>query len=205
MTILLATNNPAKQDALRGLLRGLSFTIVTPAEIGIRELSVVEERPTHQGNAEDKAAGHARAAGILSIASDGGLEIPALGQLWDGLRTRRFAGPADADRIAALLGMMDGLQGEARAARFHEAVAVASPRGLVASVERAGPWGRLAEIADNRASPGFWIPALYLHPPRRVTEWDLTPEERAGLRTAWDESGLILRPALRCYLNGHAC
>lgn len=205
MTILLATHNPAKQDALRGVLRGLSFTIVTPAEIGLRELSVDEDSPTHQGNAENKAAGHARAAGILSIASDGGLEIPALGQLWDGLRTRRFAGPGDHDRVAALLEMLDGLQGEARSARLREAVAVASPRGLVASVERAGPWGRLAETADERASPGFWIPALYLYPPRWVTEWDLTPGERTLLKSAWDEAGLALRPALRCYLNGHAC
>jgi inosine/xanthosine triphosphate pyrophosphatase family protein len=205
MTILLATNNPAKQDALRDVLRGLSFTIVTPAEIDLRELSVDEDRPTHQGNAEVKAAAHARAAGILSIASDGGLEIPALGQLWDGLRTRRFAGPGDDDRIAALLGMLEGLQGEARAARLHEAVAVASPRGLIASVERAGPWGRLGEKPDHRASPGFWIPALYLYPPRWVTEWDLTPGEESDLRTAWDEAAQILRPALRCYLNGHTC
>ncbi|HEY3412046.1 MAG TPA: non-canonical purine NTP pyrophosphatase [Armatimonadota bacterium] len=205
MTILLATSNPAKQQALRTLLCGLSFTIVTPAEIGLVEPGVSEDRATHRENAEDKAAAHARAAGILSIASDGGLEIPALGALWDGLRTRRFAGPADADRIAALLGMLDGLHGEARAARMHEAVAVSSPSGPVASVERAGPWGRLAEQADHRASPGFWIPALYLYPPRWQSEWDLTSEERAGLRTAWDEVGIDLRPALRCYLNGRAC
>ena len=34
-SLLLASNNPGKQRELRDLLENLSFTLVTPAEIGL--------------------------------------------------------------------------------------------------------------------------------------------------------------------------
>jgi XTP/dITP diphosphohydrolase len=206
MTILIATSNPTKQTALRDLLSRLHCEPIAPGEAGAAELPILENSPTHLGNAERKAQAYARANGRPAIASDGGLEIPVLGEAWDGRLTRRFAGPSDADRIAALLELLRGVPKERREARFHEAVAIAAPAGqVIASVECAGPWGRLAEMADTRATSGFWIPALWLYPPRWVTVWELTGEERAALRTAWDAVAHALRPAMRCYLNGCAC
>jgi XTP/dITP diphosphohydrolase len=206
MTILLATGNPAKQAALRRLLAGLRVTPVTPDEIGLAAPAVAEDRPTHRENAEEKAIAYARAAEIPAIASDGGMEIPVLGGRWDGLCTRRFAGPTDDGRIRALLALLDGVPPWERTARLHEAVAAATPGGnLIASRAASGPWGRLAESADYRVEPGFWIPALWLYPPRWVTQWDLREEERAALETAWDAVARGMRPALRCYLDGRAC
>lgn len=206
MTILLATTNPAKQEALRRLLAGLRLTVVTPGEIGLPEIVLAEDHPTYRENAEAKAIAYAAAAQIPAVASDGGIEIPALGGKWDGLRTRRFAGPTDGDRIQALLALLAGIPPEQRTARMHEAVAVSTPGGrLIASGEEAGSWGRLGESPDPRVEPGFWIPALWLYPPRWVTQWDLPDVERKANTTAWEALAGVVRPALRCYLDGRAC
>lgn len=206
MTILLATTNPAKQMALAHLLDGLRVTVVTPEEIGLAEPMIAEGHATYRENAEEKAVAYAAAAEIPAIASDGGLEIPSLGAQWDGLRTRRFAGPTDSDRIEALLALLAGIPLERRTARMHEAVAFATPGGrLVASSQEAGAWGRLAESADPRVELGFWIPALWLYPPRWVTQWDLFDGERSAIVTAWEALAGALRPAVRCYLDGRAC
>lgn len=206
MRIILATTNPAKQEALRRLLLGLDVQTISLHDFGLPEQSVAEDGPTYRVNALAKATAYALAAGEAAIASDGGLEIPALGNAWDGLRTRRFAGPSDADRLAALLELLRGVPPKRRSARFHEAVAIVAPDGTpVASVECAGPWGRLAEAPDSRASAGFWVPALWQYPPRWVTEWELAEAERGKLTTSWDMVRESLLPALRCYLEAMAC
>jgi XTP/dITP diphosphohydrolase len=201
--VLLGTWNPSKQEGLRKLLEGLPVEPVTPEQIGLAPIEVREDGWTFEDNAVHKARSLARAAGIPTIASDGGLEISALRGRWEGLKSRRFAGPGDEDRITALLAMMRDLPVQSRAARFHEAVALAEPDGrLVASAQCPGPIGRIAETADPRSRPGFWVPSVWLHPPRWVTEWDLTPDERSTLRTAWDAVGDALRPGLAAWAAG---
>lgn len=201
--VLLGTWNPSKQAGLRRLLDGLPVRAVTPEEIGLEEISVREDGWTFRDNAEYKARELARRAGVATLASDGGLEIPALRGRWEGLKSRRFAGPGDRDRITTLLAMMQDIPPESRSARFHEAVALAEPDGsIVASAQCAGPIGRIAEQADPRQHPGFWVPSLWLHPPRWVTEWDLTEDERSCLRTAWDVVGDVLRPTLADWTAG---
>lgn len=175
---------------------------LTPESAGVAGLQPREDGWTFQDNAEYKARYFARMAGRPAIASDGGLEIPVLRGRWQGLRTHRFAGPGDAERIQALLTMMEGISNGGRAARFHEAVAVATPEGrIIVSAQKAGPIGRIAPKPDPRSRPGFWIPSLWLYPPRWVTEWDLSDEEREHLRTAWDAVAAAIRPQLSDWLR----
>jgi XTP/dITP diphosphohydrolase len=198
--IVIASANPSKQAELRRLLRGLPLETLAPDEAGVEDLRPREDGWTFQDNAEYKARAYARRSGLPAIASDGGLEIPILRGRWEGLKTRRFAGPDDADRIRALLDLMGTIPPEGRAARFHEAVAVAEPDGaIVISAQRAGPIGRIAETPDSRRRKGFWVPSLWLYPPRWVTEWDLTDEERARRHTAWDAVAAVLRPKLEAW------
>jgi len=203
--VLLGTWNPAKQDALRRVIYGMGVTVLTPEEAGLDRLVIPEEGRTYLDNAVLKAKFLAHAAGIAAISSDGGLEIPALGDRWKGLRSRRFAGPTDEDRIRALLEMMEGIPAERRTARFHEAVALVETGGrIVASAQQAGPDGRIAEQADPRRVEGFWVPSLWLYPPRWVTEWDLEDAERRVSRTAWDAVADEVRPGLALWAAG-AC
>jgi XTP/dITP diphosphohydrolase len=200
--IVLGTQNPSKQAELRRVLRGLPLTPITPEEAGVAGLEPREDGWTFEDNAEYKARYYARMAGLPAIANDGGLEIPILRGRWQGLRTRRFAGPNDQDRIHALLALMKDVPVEGRAARFHEAVAVATPDGkIIASAQKPGPIGRIAQTADPRTRPGFWIPSLWLYAPRWVTEWDLTDEERKNLRTAWHAVAETIRPCLAEWLS----
>src|SRR5436305_13496014 len=99
--LLLATTNPAKLVQLRGLVEGLPLRVITPADLPGIAPSIEEDGPDFAANAAQKARGWSVAAGgILAVASDGGLETPALGERWTALRTRRNAvrGPDDAGR-----------------------------------------------------------------------------------------------------------
>ena len=53
-SILLGTNNPAKQDALRWLLEGLVLSPVTPAQLGL-DAAPEETGNTHEIIARAKA------------------------------------------------------------------------------------------------------------------------------------------------------
>lgn len=199
--VLLATSNPAKQDALRKLLDGCGVEFVLPDGCEQPVPDVEEDGGTHLENASQKAVAFSRAFSLPAIASDGGLEIPALGKLWDGRRSRRFAGPDDEDRITALLRLMHGIPAERRVARFREAAVLADPnRKIIVAAETLGPEGRIAEEAAVERVSGFWIPSLWLYPPRWVTEWELTPGERQELKTAWDALREELRPGIQAWL-----
>ena len=94
--ILLATGNPAKQQALRELLDGLPLQPVIPADLGL-SADPEETAETHEAIAVEKAVEWSRLGGMLAIASDGGLVVPSLGPNWESRYTHRFAGPAADD------------------------------------------------------------------------------------------------------------
>lgn len=199
--VLLATTNPAKLEELRRILAGLGVTATTPVEAGAAGPFFREEGETHLEVAVAKARAWAAASGLPALASDGGLSIPSLGTRWDGLRNRRFAGPTDDDRIAALLALMDGVSAVRRTAALREAVALALPDGeVVAAAEAEGPRARVAASPDARRRPGFWVSSLLLYPPRWVTEFDLTPAERGRMVTAWDRAGAAVRTGTQNWL-----
>jgi XTP/dITP diphosphohydrolase len=120
--LLVATTNPGKQREFRRLLGSLPADIVTPDGIGL-DLAVDEPHDTYAENAVAKAAAHARATGLVSVADDSGIEVAALD--WGpGVRSARWAGDKgrEADR---LLDALDGV--DDRRARMVCAFAVASP------------------------------------------------------------------------------
>lgn len=198
--LLLATRNPAKVEALRALVEGLPLRPVTPQEAGV-ELPEAEEGETHREVAAAKAVEASRRFGGLALASDGGLVVPALGEGWRSLFTRRFAGPGatDEERARALLARMRGLAGEARRALWVEAVALAG-RGRLLGVWEAqgGEGGILAEGWDPSRPPGaFWVWHLWYFPDLGKTFEEMTPEERARVGDPWARLRSPVRGALR--------
>ena len=164
--ILLATGNPAKQRALRDLLEGLPLQPVSPADLGI-EADPEETAATHEAIAVEKAVEWSRAAGMLAIASDGGLVIPSLGPNWQSRYTHRFAGPAanDDDRRRRLLQLLEGSNGVERAASWVEALAIADNGAPLKSWELRGSEGIIAgEPEAGPHSPGFWVFPLWYFP-----------------------------------------
>ena len=185
--ILLATGNPAKQRALRGLLEGLDLRPVSPDDLGI-EADPEETADTHEAIAVEKAVEWSRLAGMLAIASDGGLVIPSLGLNWESRYTHRFAGPAadDEERRSRLLEILSENSGGERAASWVEALAVADSGAPLKSWELKGGEGIIAdEPQPGPHSPGFWVFPLWYFPALGKYYNQLTDSEKEAIGDHW--------------------
>ncbi|HLF04900.1 MAG TPA: non-canonical purine NTP pyrophosphatase [Dehalococcoidia bacterium] len=202
--ILLATTNPAKQQALRELLAGLPLRLVTPKELGLSS-GPDEEGETHEAIARLKAREWSLAASMLAIATDGGLVIPALGGRWESRFTHRFAGPAadDAERLRRLLELMRPYRGAEREASWVEALAIADRGKVLASWELTGGAGVIAESAEGSPCvPGFWAFTVWYFPRLGKTYNQLSPAERDALGDHWSRLRGLVQEFFRSYLAG---
>ena len=185
--ILLATGNPAKQQALRKLLEGLPLQPVIPADLGL-SADPEETAETHEAIAVEKAVEWSRLGGMLAIASDGGLVVPSLGPNWESRYTHRFAGPAanDEERRCRLLELLENATGTEREASWVEALALADSGKPLKSWELAGGSGIIAEIpAPGPHAPGFWVFPLWYFPELGKYYNQLTDAEKELLGDHW--------------------
>lgn len=174
-TILIASTNPGKLREFQEILAGEDFDLLLPATLGI-QLEVVEDGSTYAENAAKKALAYQRASGLVTLADDSGLEVDALGGA-PGLYSARYlplAGATDADRRAHLL---DNLRGLPRPwpARFHCAVAVAAPGGVLELTEGKCP-GEI--IPEERGSNGFGYDPIFLLAERGLTMAELDSADK---------------------------
>src|SRR5688572_8996131 len=178
--IIAGSHNSAKIAELASALRGVAQ--VAPPPNGISP-SDDERGATVEEIAAGKAAAWSRALqdvepGALVAATDGGLLVPALGDRWNPMLTRRFAGDAADDRARAdaLLALAADLDGDARRVGWREAVALARDGMVLDTFVGEGPTGLLARDYDPvliGAGGGFWMPALWICPElggKRLTE-----------------------------------
>ena len=185
--ILLATGNPAKQDALRDLLDGLPLSPVIPGEIGL-SADPEETAETHEAIAVEKAVEWSRLSGMLAIASDGGLVVPSLGHNWESRYTHRFAGPAadDEERRRRLLELLETQDGAQREASWVEALAVAESGRPLKSWELKGGQGMIAGYPEpGPHPPGFWVFPLWYFPQAGKYYNQLTDMEKESLGDHW--------------------
>jgi len=158
--IVLASRNPKKIKELKALLADLPVRVLSLDDFcGVPE--VEETGQTFAENAEIKAKTVAQATGLISVADDSGLEVDALGGQ-PGVYSNRFAGPdaTDRDKYMRILELLQGVPDDNRTARFHAAVAVATPEGETVVVEGTCE-GRIAR--EPRGEGGFgYDPIFYL-------------------------------------------
>ena len=192
--ILLATGNPAKQRALRDLLEGLPLSPVTPAELGL-VADPDETAETHEAIAVEKAVEWSRLAGMLAIASDGGLVVPSLGPNWESRYTHRFAGPAadDEERRRRLLELLEGTTLSQRETSWVEALALADSGRALKSWELTGGSGIISEIPEpGPHAPGFWVFPLWYFPQLGKYYNQLSVAEKVSLGDHWAKlKGLV--------------
>lgn len=136
--------------------------------------------------------------GAWTIASDGGLLVPGLGDRWQPARTRRFAGPAttNRERAEALLALAKGLTGDQRRIGWREAVAIAKSGRVVATfTAEATPGWLIEELPADWDDDGqeFWVPRLW------ATDPGSSPQSNAG-GDHWDRLALLVA----LYLDGLA-
>lgn len=132
--IILATNNTHKKDKLKWIINGF----FSETEELRKNIDIEENGKTFEENACIKTLAVAKIENSYAIASDGGILIPALGKDWNELLTKRFIGlenVSDFDRMDMLLEIMRGKKGKDRTIIWKEAIAIASPEGVVFSLE----------------------------------------------------------------------
>lgn len=187
MKIFLATNNPSKKEVLKRSLDGFGFEFFSPTEID-KKIDVVEDGKNFKENAEKKALTWSTLTGEMTIASDGGVDIPVLGENWNQMLTHRFAGQeaTDQDRVKALLEIMKQYKDEDRRVYWSEAVALAKQSHLIKSWQASGEKGYLADDYDPaKIKEGWWTASLWYHPEFKKVHIDLTDEEREQETGCW--------------------
>lgn len=173
--LLVATGNLGKLREIQALLEGLAIELVVPAELGLNQ-DVEETGATYAENAALKAIALARAARLVTLADDSGLEVDVLGGL-PGIRSARFApqpGATDADRRAYLLATLKS-HPQPWKAHFHCTVAVASPSGEVRFAE-GRCFGEI--IVEERGLNGFGYDPIFYLPELGKTMAELTMAEK---------------------------
>lgn len=172
LKLLIGTRNPRKKEELIELLRGLPLKLQGIEDYpGLPE--VEEDGGTFQENAIKKATTLAKLTGEWVMAEDSGLEVDALDGA-PGVHSARYAGEKATyeENNRKLLQAMEGIPPERRTARFRCVVALASPQGLLFTVEGQCE-GSIAREA--RGKQGFGYDPVFSLPNYNRTFAELGP------------------------------
>ena len=201
--VLLATTNSAKADHLAWLLEGVPLRRVTLEEANLHTVDPPTEADlTLKAIAEGKAIAWSRAFGGLALASDGGIAIPALGESWEERLTARFAGSnaTDAQRVEALLALLQPYHDEDRSAFFRECVALANNGTLLQSWCAESAPGSIAEsYRPDDVVPGFWLLTVWRHPSSGIRVAARSPSEPGYPDGTWAR----IKPGVQQFLRSH--
>ena len=171
--LLIATANRGKVAEYGELLAGIDCTLLSLADVGISG-DIEESGTTYEENARIKAVECAVRSGIVTLADDSGLEVDALdGE--PGVFSARYAGDdaTDGERVAYLLGKLEGVPESERGARFVCVIAIAFPDGDVRYC-----YGECAGriVTEPRGGRGFGYDPAFFVPELGRTMAELPPE-----------------------------
>jgi XTP/dITP diphosphohydrolase len=153
--VVVASHNPGKVAEIEVLLAPFGIAALGAATLGLAE---PEETGTNfEENAALKAEAAAKASGLVALADDSGIVVPALGGQ-PGIYSARWAGPGKDFRPA-----MERVQRELgdgdRRAHFVAVLALAWPGGELASF-RGEAHGRL--VWPPRGDKGFGYDPMFV-------------------------------------------
>ena len=183
--LLIATGNPGKIREFRALFDAhveSEWELVAPADVGLKDFTVVEDGDTYAENAGRKARSYANAAGLPALADDSGIEVDALDGA-PGLYSARYAGEDsdDAANRAKMLRELADVPAERRAARFRCVIALAFPYTTNLRLGEGVVEGSIA--MDERGDLGFGYDPLFALPDgRRMAELDVAEKNRISHR-----------------------
>ena len=198
LPVLIAARNPVKTAQMRELLSGLDLELTDGAAAGDM-LETSEEGQSHLANAIEKAVAGSRHTGGVAAVSDGGLSIPALGDGWSSLITRRGDGQGHPGRGAgaALAATDAGRRGRAarvsldRVGRCREIGGADRRMGG----ERITGLHRARLRSAGRCEQSVWVSGLWVTQAGK-RRWQLSDAELEGLGDPWGALEMPLRDLL---------
>ncbi|MDP2860961.1 MAG: non-canonical purine NTP pyrophosphatase [bacterium] len=185
--ILIATGNKHKKEKLAWIVKDYFRRIDYPDSLGLN-ISVNENGNSFRENAEIKAKEYSLCYKGFVTATDGGVIIPVLGDNWNPLRTKRFAGENidDFERIRLLLELMKDKKGDDRIMTWNEALAIAKNGKILFSCQAEGVKGLLEENFNKKKyKPGIWVCSVWFFPQYKKNFFDLSDEEVKQVEISW--------------------
>lgn len=167
MDILIGTKNGYKVDELLFYLEDIEKINIHFLKDQDIDVDVLEDCNTLEENAQKKAVEISKKTKFLVLASDGGVDIPALDEDWNFLKNERTIGKgkSDVQKAEKLLEMMEGLEGESRKAEFHHALALAKEGKLLWSDEKVAERGYITKkLPDKNIPKDKWLSHLWYYP-----------------------------------------
>ena len=200
MDILIGTKNQYKATEIVSFLGDFPDVKVRYwDEFGL-EIKVQEDEKTLKKNAEKKAVEISKLTNWYVLASDGGVDIPGLGEKWDILRNQRIVGEnsTDLEKAEKLLDLMKDLKGEKRKAGYRLALALAKKGKLIWSTEQISDKGLISEKLIDMEIPSYrWMGHLWYYPQHQKVFNKLSEEEKEEVR----KQGTGIKKSLRRKIN----
>ena len=171
--LLIATTNPKKLKEFEELFTGLPLEMISLKNFSdIRE--VEETGKTFEANAELKALGYAKQAGLLTLADDSGLCCEAL-EGAPGVYSARFSGEgkSDAENNQKLLRLLEKVPVNCRGAYYQSVIAIAEPEKLIGLAS-----GEVHGVIHSQlaGTGGFGYDPLFFYPPYQKTFGEVSAE-----------------------------
>ena len=179
--ILLATKNQAKIDMIKNWCKGLSLEIISARDLFL-DLKIEEYGKTFKENAEIKALKWSHYTDYIVLANDCGVKIPALGNNWQAVWTKRLVGgdkATDLEKIQKFLEIMKDLKGKQRLIRWVDAFALVHKGKILGSIECENLPGYIVESYNPRIPiiPGAPLASLEYKPQFKKMYVELSREE----------------------------
>ena len=169
--LIVASHNPGKVVEIEALLMPFGVATVGASALGLKEPE--ETGATFEENAALKAREAAGAGGLVALADDSGLVVPALDGA-PGIYSARWAGPGK-DFSHAMERMQRELGAKDRLAHFVAVLALAWPDGAVECF-RGEVHGSLAW--PPRGERGFGYDPMFIPEGYEMTFGEMDPDEK---------------------------
>ena len=185
MDILIGTKNEYKATEMISFLGNIPGVTVYRLEDLNLKIKVEEDQFTLRKNAEKKAKEISELTDWYVLTSDGGVDLPGLGDKWDILRNQRIVGEdkTDLEKALKLLLLMKDIKGEARKAEYHLVLAIGLKGRVIWSTEQITDIGYISEkLVDSDIPKYRWMGHLWYYPKHKKVFNKLTEEQKDDVR-----------------------
>jgi len=200
--IFIGSKNSFKQKKLKWLIEKYFSKIDSLDDLPKLDENTPERGKSFVEIAANKARHISKKYPGYVISSDSGVDIPALGNNWNALKTKRFIkkkNATDFDRMDELLKLMSSKEGSERLVYWKEAIAIAKNGKVIYSTEsKSCPMLLQKTYNPKKYKKGIWLCSLFYYPQYKKNYFDLTKEE---LESDGEDTWWELKDKVESFLN----